>query len=87
MTILSLLTTELFRYLPYTGEHVFLVTHRFEEATDLDVYFAAMHEAWQSSGNRLKLVHAVKQCFKQILQLSLADLSVLALSAMHQQLG
>ncbi|KAL3160380.1 hypothetical protein ABBQ32_010706 [Trebouxia sp. C0010 RCD-2024] len=36
--------------------------------TDLDVRFAALHEAWPSSGNPWKLVHAVKLCFKQVLQ-------------------
>lgn len=55
------------------------VTHRFEGSIDLHVHIPALHDAWQSSGNSWKLVHAVKHCFKQILQVSLTDFLLLAL--------
>lgn len=47
--------------------------------------FAALHEAWPSSGNPWKLVHAVKLCFKQVLQVSSANLWFLALSCYSTQ--
>ena len=55
------------------------ITHRYEEGTDLDVHFQELHADWESSGctpsNALQLVHAIKQCFKQMLQVSCYSLS------------
>lgn len=48
-------------------EYMYYIT-RFEGSIDLHVHIPALHDAWQSSGNSWKLVHAVKHCFKQILQ-------------------
>ena len=51
------------------------MTHRYEEGEDLDVHILFLHAAWESSGYKagdaLKLVCAVKQCFKQMLQVRL----------------
>ena len=77
------------------------ITHRYEEGTDLDVHFQGLHEDWKSSGfkpsNALQLVCAIKQCFKQMLQVSCYDLfpshlscsfrSVLIFLAVYAQAG
>ena len=50
------------------------ISHRFQEGTDLDVHFQGLQDDWESSGfkssNALQLVRTIKQCFKQMLQVS-----------------
>lgn len=41
---------------------------RFEEGTCLHDFFTELHNQWETAGKRLELVWAVKECFKQILQ-------------------
>ncbi|KAL3146806.1 Chk1 protein kinase [Trebouxia sp. C0009 RCD-2024] len=51
----------------YGLDCMYFVT-KFEEGADLDVHFRELHQAWQSPGDAMNIVHAAKQCFKQMLQ-------------------
>ncbi|KAL3134932.1 hypothetical protein ABBQ32_007894 [Trebouxia sp. C0010 RCD-2024] len=53
---------------PTCGLDCMYFVTEFEEGADLDVHFGELHQAWQSPDDALKIVHAAKQCFKQMLQ-------------------
>ena len=66
------------------------MSHRYEEGADLDDHFDKLHEDWELSGfkasNALQLLRAVKECFKQMLQVRLnLTPDCFNRSAMHKQ--